>query len=69
MNVRSIGFLLIVATEPSVTHASMRLALTVTETVGVRRDASPVHVRLKLSESVAVGTKFRLLSDEKPLTA
>jgi hypothetical protein len=69
MNVRSISFLLIVATATSVTHASRRLTLTVTETVGVRRDASPVHVRLKLPEPVPVGTRFRLLADEKLLAA
>lgn len=53
----------------AVAAETSRLAFEVTETAGIHRDGSPVHVRLKLPRAVATSTSFRLLYDDRPVVA
>ena len=49
--------------------ASGRVAFDVVERAGIRRDASPVHARVRFPEAVPVGTPCRLLLKGKPVVA
>ncbi len=69
MNWRCVGYVLSLVAAPGVTDASERLVLTVTEPVGIHRDAAPVHARLELPRPVAPETKFRLVANGKPVAA
>ncbi|MHC4880427.1 MAG: hypothetical protein ACYTGL_28590 [Planctomycetota bacterium] len=69
MNWRCVGFALSLVATASMTDASERLVLTVTEPAGIHRDAAPVHARLELPRPVAVGTKFRLVGGGKSVAA
>ena len=48
---------------------SGRLTLEISETAGVHRDHAPVHVLLRLPQSVPSSTSFRLLDHGRPVVA